>query len=190
MNRQETLGIMSVIQAAYPNFYKGMNAKNADDIVGLWTEMFRDYPVMEVALAVKAFIASDIKGFPPTIGVITDAIQKNRARETGMLTEQEAWNLVDKATKRATWYSQEEYDKLPPIVQELVGSPQALKEIALMDADEVKTVVASNFQRSYRAKAAQQRELDALPSDVRNHLQALGGGIKKMPELMPWERGM
>ena len=185
MNRAETLGIMAVIQAAYPNFYKGMNKQNADDIVCLWAEMLKDYPAVEVALAVKAFIASDTKGFPPAIGVIIDAIQKNRNRGEE-LTELEAWHLVEKATRRSTYYAEEEFSKLPPVVQKIVREPSQLREWASMPEDDLKTVVASNFQRSYRAKAQHEREYMALPSDVRNHLEALSGGMKQM-ELMPWE---
>lgn len=185
MNRQETLAIMSILKAAYPSYYKGMKYEEANGVVNLWASMLSDYSYDEVAVAVKSLIATDVKGFPPHIGAVIDHIQRNRVRGSEM-TEQEAWNLIDKATRNSGWRSQEEFDKLPPILQDLVGSPQQLKEWALMDANDVKTVVASNFQRSYRQKVAQQRDLAALPADVRDSLQALGGGMK-MPGLMPWE---
>lgn len=184
MNRQDTLGIMAVIQAAYPNFYKGMNAKNAEDIVSLWTEMLSEYPAAEVAMAVKSLIATDTKGFPPHIGAVIDHIQKNRSG--GELTELEAWSYVERATRRSYYYSEEEFAKLPPLVQSIVGSPAQLKEWAAMDADDVKTIVASNFQRSYRVRAQRQREITALPGDVRGKLESLGSGMG-MPQLLPWE---
>lgn len=186
MNRQDTLGIMAVIQAAYPEFYKGMRQEKAESIVGLWAEMLKDYPAVEVALAVKAFIATDTKGFPPKVGQIIDSLRKNRNRDE--MTEMEAWGYVERATRRSAYYAEEEFAKLPPILQRIVGSPQQLKEWALMDADEVKTIVASNFQRSYRARAANEREFMALPSDVRNNLEAIGSGVK-MPELPTGLRG-
>ena len=37
----------------------------------------------------------------------------------------------------------------------------------MMDLSTIQSVVASNFQRSYRAKETRRRELEALPSDVR-----------------------
>ena len=76
MTQTDTLAILGVLKAAYPNFYKDMRRSEADGIVALWTEMFKDEPAEVVALAVKAHIANDKKGFPPHIGAIKDAIVK------------------------------------------------------------------------------------------------------------------
>ena len=187
MNRQETLAIMSILKAAYPMYYRDMKREEANAVVDLWTSMLSDYDPMEVSVAVKSHIATDKKGFPPHIGAIIDAIQKNRTRESD-LTELEAWHMVEKATRRSTYYAEEEFNKLPPVVQKVVGDPSQLRAWASMPEDELKTVVASNFQRSYRGRAQSEREFLALPSDVRDSIKAIGSGIKQM-ELMPWEGG-
>ena len=175
MNRIETLTIMKVLQAAYPNFYKGMTKGAADDIVDLWATMFADDPVEVVALAVKSHIASDSKGFPPHIGAIKEAIGKLKApKET---TEQEAWNMIKNATRNSLYGSREEFDKLPPVVQKLVGSPNQLREWAAMDSETLNSVVASNFMRSYKVMAAREKERLALPPDVRNVMEQLADGM-------------
>jgi hypothetical protein len=46
----------------------------------------------------------------------------------------------------------------------------------MMDGDAVNSVVASNFQRSYKVRAANERELLALPADVRGVMEQLGAG--------------
>ena len=99
MNYDETLAIMSVLKAAYPAFYRDMTRKDAEAAVALWAEMFKDDPAEVVALAVKSFIASDAKGFPPNIGTIRAAIVK--LREPDEMTPQEAWTYVDMATRRS-----------------------------------------------------------------------------------------
>ena len=175
MTREETLGIMSVLKAAYPSFYKDMRRDEAEGIVALWASMFADEPAIVVANAVKAHIATDKKGFPPHIGAIKEAIVK--VTQPQEMTEAEAWSLVSRALSNGIYGSQKEFDKLPPVLQRLVGSPNQLKEWALMDADTVASVVASNFQRSYRARAASERELLALPSDVRKTMDSLGAGM-------------
>ena len=38
----------------------------------------------------------------------------------------------------------------------------------MMDADTVESVVASNFQRNFRARQARQREQEKLPPSVQN----------------------
>lgn len=180
MTYDETLAIMGVLKAAYPTYYRDMKRAEAESIVGLWAEMFKDEPAALVAAAVKGHIATDRKGFPPHIGAIKEAIVKLQSPEE--MTELEAWALVDKATKNSTWHAKEEFDRLPPVLQRLVGSPQQLKDWAAMDGDKVASIVASNFQRSYRARAAQERELLALPQDVRRSMERLGAGMK-MPAL-------
>lgn len=180
MTYDETLAIMSVLKAAYPNYYKDMRRADADGVVALWAEMFKDDPVEIVAVAVKAHIATDKKGFPPHIGAIKDAIVKIKTPDE--MTEMEAWALVDSAIRNGTYGAQKEFDRLPPVVQRLVGSPNQLREWAAMDAAVVASVVASNFQRSYKARAAHEREFLALPQDVRQTMEMLAAGMK-MPEL-------
>lgn len=185
MTYDETLAIMAVLKAAYPNFYKDMKRSEAEGIVSLWTEMFRDEPAEVVAVAVKAHIANDKKGFPPHIGAIKEAILKLKRPDE--MTEIEAWGYIQRATRNSIYNAVEEYKKLPELLQRLVGSPQQLRDWALMDADVVHSVVASNFQRSFKARATSEREFLALPSDVRNFMAQLADSMKA-PELPDPER--
>ena len=174
MDRVETLEIMRILKAAYPNYYKDMTKADAEGIVDLWATMFADEPVGVVAAAVKAHISSDAKGFPPHIGAIKNAIAKLMQPE--MMTEQEAAAIVLRAAANGSYGAEEEFDKLPPVLQRLVGSPSQLKEWAAMEADAVQSVVASNLQRSYREIAQREREMLTLPSDVRQTMEQLAAG--------------
>ena len=180
MTREETLMIMSVLKAAYPSFYKDMKRSEADGIVNLWASMFADEPADLVAVAVKAHIATDAKGFPPHIGAIKTAIVKLKQPEE--LTEFEAWALVEKAIRNGIYGAVEEFENLPEIVRRLVGSPNQLKEWAMMDAETVSSVIASNFQRSYKVRAKYERERLALPADVRQAVEQIAAGMA-MPAL-------
>lgn len=186
MDRVDVLRIMGVLKAAYPAYYREMGAKEANNIVALWEEMFREDDPQVVALAVKAHIANDKKGFPPHIGAIKEAMVKITTPEE--MTEQEAWALVAEAVRNGTYGAEKEFEALPPVVQRLVGSPRQLREWAVTDSHELQTVVASNFQRSYRARAAHEREYLALPGDVRQAMESLAAGFK-MPELSDRTRG-
>lgn len=185
MTYDETLAIMGVLKAAYPTYYKDMKRSEAENIVALWAEMFKDEQASIVTAAVKMHIATDAKGFPPHIGAIKTAIGK--IKQPKELTELEAWGLVQKALRNGIYGSVEEYNKLPPVVQRMVGSPTQLREWAMMDADVVQSVVASNFQRSYKARAASEREHLALPADVRQTIALIAGGMT-MPQLEAPER--
>lgn len=196
MTREETLAIMGVLKAAYPNFYKDMRRSEAEGIVELWSIMFDQEPAQLVAAAVKAHIASDVKGFPPHIGAIKDAIVKLTKPPELELSEMEAWNIVRRAIKGSymeAWSRKERYgdqvsavyhfEQLPPLLQQIVGGPEQLAEWNKLSEDDISTVLQSNFMRSFRARAASTREYLALPGDVRDVMQELGGGTKmELPE--------
>jgi len=176
MTREETLAIMGVIHAAYPSFYR--NRSEADAAVNLWAGMFADDDAELTAAAVKAFIATDEKGFPPVIGVIKSKMRELSNPEE--LTEYEAWGIVKKALGNSGYGYTEEYEKLPPVIRRLVGSAYQLHQWAMMDSGEVDSVVASNFMRSYRVRAAKEREYEALPEEVKRFVSELG--VRSIPE--------
>lgn len=164
MTRQETGIIMDILATAYPRFYAGPDAPDPEKAVALWAEMFAEDDVAVVAAAVKALIATDDKGFPPHIGAVKAKVRQI-TQPSGM-TPQEAWNLVAKAIRNSAYDSREEYDKLPKDIQRLVGSPNQLRDWALMDSDTVHSVVASNFQRSFSTRQKADNDFKALPRDV------------------------
>lgn len=170
MNKREAAQIITIMQANYPDSFKGKTDEMLMATITLWAQMFEADDASEVTAAVMAHMAADTNRFMPPVGVIKERLAKLRQPE--QMTEQEAWTLVAKALRNGLYGSQEEYEKLPPVVQRIVGSPVQLREWAAMDRETVQSVVASNFQRSYRARAAHERETLALPSSVR---QAIGG---------------
>ena len=171
MTRKETGIIMDILATAYPRFYAGPDAPDPEKAVALWAEMFSGDDVRLVAAAVKALIATDSKGFPPHIGAVKEKLRQLTTPE--QMTPAEAWNLVLKAINRSGYHSQEEFDKLPPLIRRIVGSPSTIRDWGMMDANTVQSVVASNFQRSYQARARQDAEYQALPSDVKQMLSAV-----------------
>ena len=163
MKREEAIKILMVIQAAYPN-YKPQDKTIA---VNVWTEMLSDVPYEKVLSAVKAYIQTDNSGFAPGIGDVREKVQLIFSGEDD-LNETAAWSLVLKAIRRSTYYSDEEFAKLPPVVQRAVSSPRQLREWATLEDVDGKTltVIQSNFQRTFRAEQQRERERSKLSLDV------------------------
>lgn len=163
MTRDETIKILMVVQAAYPN-YKPQDKTVA---VNVWTEMLGDIPYEQVSTALKAYIQTDKSGFAPGIGDIREKVQILFGEDVE-INETEAWSLVLKAIRRSTYYSDEEFEKLPPVVQIAVSSPRQLREWATLEDVDGKTltVMQSNFQRTFRAERQRERERNKLSSDV------------------------
>lgn len=180
MNLVETAKLMAVLETAYPMFYAKKTQQEREDAIRLWAEMFAEEPAEVVAMAVKALIKSRVSTFPPGIGEITEKIHQITQPE--QMTELEAWSLVAKAVSNSAYNSGEEFRKLPPVVQRLVGTPAQLKQWAVMDSETFNSVVASNFQRSYKVRAKNERDYLALPSSVKTFMEGITAGMR-MPEL-------
>lgn len=169
MNTTETTQLFAVIEAVYPDFASKLNIEEYKGLIALWTELF-DEPFEVVSNAVRAFIATDEKGFAPKPGQIKALIRRLYSEEE--MTEAEAVNLIMKATRNSIYNAGEEFKKLPPNLQRLVGSPTQLREWAVSDSISVNSVIASNLQRSYRVMAERQSELNALPESIKQHMLA------------------
>lgn len=181
MTRQETGIIMNILTTAYPRFYSGQDAPDPRKTMSLWAEMFRDDPVELVAAAVKALIATDEKGFPPHIGAVKASMRK--LVQPDEMTEMEAWRLVRRAIRGASMSpssrritaagidsktsAQKNFEELPSTLQRVVGGPEQLAAWEQVSDDQIDTVIQSNFMRSYRARAQQEREFQALPDDIK-----------------------
>jgi hypothetical protein len=169
MNRAETLKIFSVIKANYGNHFKNMPIADANAKVELWAEMFADVEYGLVGAAVKSYIASDTSGHPPNVGQINELIRKLTQPEE--MTEQEAVHLILKAASNGYYGAEQEFEKLPPVLQRLVGHPSQLRTWAMMDETELQTVVASNLMRSYRVIAKNEETKAMLPNSIKNLLE-------------------
>ena len=113
MDKSESTKILSILRIAYPSFYRGMSDKDTGDTVVLWATLFKDDTFELVSAAVKTFIVSDEKGFPPHIGAIKAAIAK--LTQPDALTEAEAWNIV--RGKMSCYATHSDFLDLPPVIQ-------------------------------------------------------------------------
>ena len=172
MNRKELLGIFAILEANYePQFAKRTDLNKAA-MVNLWAEHFLDKDYNLVKAAVNSYISTDTTGFVPNVGQINEHIRNLTQRE--QMTEQEAVSLIMKATRNGLYGAKEEYDKFPPVLKRLVGSPEQLRVWARMTEDELNTVVASNLMRSYRAIAKKEEVQQTLPSSIKAMLEQVG----------------
>lgn len=176
MNRKEVTQILSVLKAAYPHSFKDMTKLDGETLVNLWTRQFAEEDPAAVSAAVEALIATRTAGYSPTIGEIKD--QLHRLRTVDGLNEAQAWALVEKACRRGLYNSREEFEKLPPDVQAAVGGPEQLKAWASMDAETVNSVVASNFQKTFRTVRQREKERTMMPSEVKAFLTGVADRMK------------
>ena len=165
MEINETHKILATLKAAFPVFCKGMNEDELEIQVRLWHMHFAEYDFPVVNAAVHSLISTQVEGYSPTIGAVKEKLRL--LTSSSEMTEQEAWALVSKACHNGYYGYKEEFQKLPPLVQETIRNPEMLREWAQMDESTVQSVVASNFMRAYRIRNERQKEIERLPASVR-----------------------
>ena len=143
----------------------------------VWANLLPDKELSEMTVAARVFIRSDTSGFPPTIGQLMALLPPDKDE----LGENEAWALVRGAISRSRYNAQEEFEKLPKMVQKCLGGHELLTDYAEMDVGQLETVVASGFKRNYRDEAAKAREKRKLPPRLQG-LYGAGESTDGLPE--------
>lgn len=167
MTREQTQQVLLNLKKAYPFFYKDIGPDEGEEIADLWYEMFEDDDVALVVKAVKLFIKSDSKGFPPVIGVIKAKMEEIiEASRPKSISEFEAWQMVKDAARNSLYNSKKEFDKLPPIIQRVIGDYYTLRSWAEMDMDRLETIIQPGFIKSYKTVCEQENNYDKLARHV------------------------
>lgn len=167
MTNEEVKKIIGTMILTYPNY----KPDNMTMLIELWKEMFSEYTYQQVAMALKAYIASDTSGFAPSIGQLVGKMQLINQPEE--LNEMEAWNLVSKAIRNGYYGAEEEFSKLPELVQKAVGSHEQLRQWAQTDIGSVENVIQSNFMRTYRAVVERSLNVYRMPVETRKKIETI-----------------
>lgn len=174
--------ILTLLQSEYPQSFSRMDDRTMALKAELWEREFSaDNPNLVYA-AIRTYMRTPER-FAPSIGQVREIMTSLTAGEE--LQAQDAWALVSKACQNGLYGYREEYQKLPPDVQAAVGAPEQLKAWAMMDAETVESVVASNFMRSFRTHKEREKARAALPKELKELLDqtanraALGGSDRE-----------
>lgn len=160
MTRDESIKVLMMIQAAYPNYHP----QDKTVAVDTWQTLLEDYSYQQVSSGLKAYIVADRNGFPPSPGQVIDKIQfLGKPRE---LNDLEAWAMVSRALRNGYYGAEMEFQKLPPLVQKAVGSPENLRNWAQTDTQSVENVIQSNFIKAYRTVLARESEIAKMPGEL------------------------
>lgn len=73
MTEKETMELMAILKAAYPNSYNGMTEQEAMGVVTVWHLHFAEVPADIVFMALQKAISSS--KFPPTISEVKNKLE-------------------------------------------------------------------------------------------------------------------
>ena len=160
MTKNEVVKLLMTIQTFYPNY----QVENKEFTINAWYTIIGDCDYKPMEKALQAYITTDTSGFAPSIGQLLDKL--HAIQNPQELNEMEAWSLVSKALRNGYYGAVEEFNKLPPLVQKAVGSPDNLRNWAQTDSESIENVVQSNFMRTYRTVVNRANEYRKMPKDI------------------------
>ena len=164
MTEKEVRQLLAMTQAVYPNY----NPPSREAAVNAWLMCLSEYDNNVVMAAFKAYMTTNASGFAPAPGQLIEILQT--LTQPSELNELEAWSIVRKALRNCGYNSEQEFAKLPTVVQKTVGTPQQLK-IWACDSEFNENVVSSNFIKTYRTEVKRATELNKMSSDVRKLIE-------------------
>lgn len=167
MTKNEMVQIMAVITAAYPRFYDKQTETNKIAALRLWYRHFEyvDYDVM--LKAVDAVISKN--KFPPAIAEIYEKL--NIVLGMYDMTETEAWSCVRKIIQGNQTDYQRQFDLLPPIIQDTLGSADKLKKWSEFNDMAIDIIISNEFQQAFSAEIEHRKKLMELPDKYREYLK-------------------
>lgn len=178
MNQIETAKIVTAIKELYPNYYRKYTDQETKTMIQVWNMTLDDIPYNEVSKAVIKFVKTHTEGFPPNPAELRKLVYES-IKPKDEMTGLEAWSVVRKALSRSGWYSTEEFEKLPKDIQKIVGSPNMLYEWSQTNSEQVGTVIASHFIKSYNAY--KERESKMIMTDYKT---MIGHGDQKLLDVL------
>lgn len=164
MTEKEVRQLLAMTQAVYPNY----NPPSREAAVNAWFMCLSEYDNNVVMAAFKAYMTTNTSGFAPAPGQLIEILQT--LTQPSELNELEAWSIVRKALRNCGYNSEQEFAKLPTVVQKTVGTPQQLK-IWACDSEFNENVVSSNFIKTYRTEVKRATELNKMPENVRKLIE-------------------
>ena len=174
MDEKEFGVLVMSMKAVYtkPEFLPDENAIN------VWYRLLKDLDYKTASLALQKHMMTS--PFPPTIADIRSAAAefKTAVNGTEELSELSAWSLVRKAIQNSSYNAESEFERLPDAVRIAVGSPDNLREMAVMPIETVESVEMSHFIRAYRAVRTREKELQKLSPAVRAFLDGTASRLK------------
>jgi hypothetical protein len=88
LTKAETVKVLAILKAAYPNTFKSLSAEDAKATVNVWAAQFANMPVDVVMIALNKLISTNT--FPPSIVEVKERIRS---------LYWEAWTMIDQHNK-------------------------------------------------------------------------------------------
>lgn len=164
--------LIYITKATYPRAFERFTQADYSNMELAWSMVLGEYSYEQAAMGLRTFLASDSKGFPPSVGQIVECMRKASKRPEDEMLAAEAWEMVWKTIGDVKWDNpEEEYNKLPKKVQKIIGSAASLVEMAKMNTNDVLIGEKARFIHQYDAYTERENDYAKIPQEVRAKLE-------------------
>jgi hypothetical protein len=173
MTREETIGILSILKASYPNFYKDLTKKDAETTINLYSEMFSNTEASLVATAIKELIQH--QSYPPTIADIKNKIDE--LTQPYEETETELWEIYKKIIQSGYYGDRTEFDVLPEAIKTYLGNnPNRINELGMMESSTFNSVEKGIFLKQIKVIKERAKSIRMMLPETRKYLNNVLSG--------------
>ena len=167
MTREDTIKILSILKASYPNFYKDMSKKDAETTVNLYTEMFEHNDSNLVATTIKELIQH--QSYPPTIADIKNKIYE--LTQPYEETEAELWEIFKKTIQSGYYGDRSEFEELPEAIKTYLGNnPNRINELGMMESSTFNSVEKGIFLKQIKAIKERAKSIRMMLPETRKYI--------------------
>lgn len=172
MTRNEAVDAIRYMKAKFPSW--NPTKDDISDMATSWAADFINYPKEVIEVAIDCYVRTSNSAFIPSTSELFGILHSlSKPRQ---LSENEAWALVSKALRNGYYGAEEEFSKLPKLVQDAVGHPSNLRDWSQQDESAL-SVIQSNFQRVYRTVAQRETDISKMPTEVRALIDKINSNI-------------
>lgn len=155
MERSQVKQLLSVLRGNYPQSYSNMSVQQMQDMLDLWSDMLADDDGMAIMMGAKNIMRTSTSPFAPTLGMIRNEMYKDIKINT--LEIGEAWSTALKSCSCNKGIAEENFKKLPSVIQRAVGSASVLVEMGYANNDEI-GYQRNAFEKRFKENASKDRE--------------------------------
>lgn len=161
MNRVEVQKILMQIEVIYPSFKNGIT--NPTALIDIWHKFLEKYEYADISTALVEYVDTSNNSFAPSISQLIGIVKKHKdiPIKISLLGAAEAWGMVRKALQNSTYNCEEEFKKLPKLVQKAIGSANQL-QVWAMDDEYNEGVTSSVFKKNYEQICQQELKYNEL----------------------------
>lgn len=179
MNVQEATKLIAKIRVRYPNAYQNFGPEDMMELRETMLEDFGHYPFEVVDAALRQFAANDVKGFPPSTGMLMQYI--DQAMHPDDINGEAAWLMVKRSARCNPDSAMEQFRQLPDVIQKTIGSAGFLVDLGYAQ-DSEDAVRKSLFMRTYTETMKREREDRKMSPDTQKKLEAFKEAWRRLGE--------